>query len=194
MKIFQVLKTFLISFSELITYCPTLIGFILRYLRFRLLNGKAKGIPRLAYGVEIIGCGNITLGSNFQISRLATIAANNGGKIVIGNNTAINEKTFIGASDKGYIEIGNDVTIAYNVSIRASDHIFVDKNAPIKEQGHIEGKIIIEDNVWIAANCIITKDVIIGKNSVIAAGAVVTGDVEPNAIYGGIPARKIKNI
>jgi galactoside O-acetyltransferase len=182
------------SFGELIIYCPTIIGYLLRYARFKLLGGNVIGLPRIGYGVQILNCRNITIGSNFQISRLATLAANNGGTISIGKNTAINERCFIGASDNGNIIIGNNVTIAYNVSLRASDHKFEDNTLPIKEQGHISGTIIIEDNVWIAANCIITSNIRIGKNSVIAAGAVVTTNVEPNAVYGGIPARKLKNI
>ena len=188
------IKTFIASFSELITYCPTIIGYLLRYMRFRLLGGKATGLPRIGYGVQILNCSGITIAANFQISRLATLAANNGGKITIGKNTAINERAFIGASDNGNIIIGDNVMIAYNVSLRASDHVFGETNKPIKEQGHDGGSIIVEDNVWIAANCIITSNVRIGKNSVIAAGAVVTTDVEPNTVYGGIPARKLKDI
>lgn len=33
----------------------------------------------------------------------------------------------------------------------------------------------------------------IGRGAIIAAGAVVTSDVEPYSIYGGVPAKKIKN-
>jgi acetyltransferase-like isoleucine patch superfamily enzyme len=33
--------------------------------------------------------------------------------------------------------------------------------------------------------------VTIGKGAVVAAGAVVTKDVEPKAIVGGVPAKKI---
>ena len=32
----------------------------------------------------------------------------------------------------------------------------------------------------------------IGNGAIVAAGSVVTKDVEPYAIYGGVPAKKIK--
>ena len=54
--------------------------------------------------------------------------------------------------------------------------------------------VIIEDNVLIGANAVITEGVRVGKNSVIAAGSVVLSDVEPNSVYAGIPARKIKEV
>jgi acetyltransferase-like isoleucine patch superfamily enzyme len=65
--------------------------------------------------------------------------------------------------------------------------------AAIREQGHSGGKIVIEDDVWIRANAVITPDVIIGKGAVVAAGAVVTSDVPPYQIVGGVPAKTIAN-
>ena len=59
-------------------------------------------------------------------------------------------------------------------------------------QGHLYGEIVIEDDVWIAANCTITPGTRIGHGAVVGAGAVVTRDVEPYAIVGGVPARVIK--
>jgi acetyltransferase-like isoleucine patch superfamily enzyme len=35
--------------------------------------------------------------------------------------------------------------------------------------------------------------IVIKKGSIIAAGSVVTKDVDPYSIYGGNPAKKIKN-
>ena len=58
-------------------------------------------------------------------------------------------------------------------------------------QGHLYGEIVIEDDVWIAANCTITPGTRIGHGAVVGAGAVVTRDVEPYAIVGGVPAHVI---
>jgi acetyltransferase-like isoleucine patch superfamily enzyme len=52
----------------------------------------------------------------------------------------------------------------------------------------------IGKNVWIGANATICPGVSIGDGAVIAAGAVVTGDVPKNTVYGGVPAKFIKEI
>ncbi len=58
------------------------------------------------------------------------------------------------------------------------------------------GKVIIEKNVWIGANCIISvptdnRTLTIGEGSVIAALSVVTKDVPKGMFMGGSPAKPI---
>lgn len=54
----------------------------------------------------------------------------------------------------------------------------------------------IHDNVLIGMGAIIMDGVVIGSNTIIAAGAVVLENtiVESGVIYGGVPAKKIKDI
>ena len=56
------------------------------------------------------------------------------------------------------------------------------------------GKFLVEigNDVWIGSHVLIMDGVKIGDGAVIAAGAVVTKDVEPYAIYGGVPAKLLK--
>lgn len=58
-----------------------------------------------------------------------------------------------------------------------------------KEKGY---QISIGNDVWIGASVIVLQGAHIGDGAVIAAGSVVTKDVEPYAVYGGVPAKKIK--
>lgn len=106
-------------------------------------------------------------------------------KIKIGCDSFINFGGLLSAY--GGITIGDSVSIGYNCSIITESHDFdsIDYNIIVKP-------VIIEDNVWIGSNATILPGVKIAESSVIAAGAVVTSDTEKNFIYGGIPAKKIK--
>ena len=52
--------------------------------------------------------------------------------------------------------------------------------------------VIVEDNVLVGANAVVIEGCRIGHDAVVAAGAVVVGDVEPNTVVAGCPARVIK--
>ena len=52
--------------------------------------------------------------------------------------------------------------------------------------------VVVEDNVLIGANAVVIEGCRIGHDAVIAAGAVVVGDVAPNTVVAGCPARVIK--
>ena len=91
----------------------------------------------------------------------------------------------------GEIKIGKNVLIGPNSVLRSNNHNFKILDKPINQQGMSEGKIIIEDDVWIGSNVVILTNVIIGKGSIIAAGAVVTSNVESFTVVGGVPAKQI---
>ena len=48
--------------------------------------------------------------------------------------------------------------------------------------------VIIEDDVWIGANCTVLDGANIGRGAVVAAGSVVTKDVPRFSIVAGVPA------
>jgi maltose O-acetyltransferase len=84
------------------------------------------------------------------------------------------------------LKIGRDVNVGGRVQFFTGTHL-VDSPDFVAEFN----PITVEDHVWIAVGAIILGGVTIGRGAVIAAGSVVTRDVEPMAIYGGVPARKI---
>lgn len=112
--------------------------------------------------------------------------------ITIGSNVFINHDCELDAS-YGRINIGNFVLIGQNVKLITVNHKYEDFNLPIYfQKAEVDQDIIVQDDVWIAANVTILPGVKIGKGSILAAGAVVTKNVEPYSIVGGVPAKLIK--
>lgn len=178
-------------YIALLSSIPTTFGIYIRYYGYKRLFKKTDGFFRIDKGVSIVNFQNIELGNNINIMQNSYLYANDHGILIIGNNFSMNTNTQLGAAG-GKIVIKNNCSIGPNCVLRAADHEFSDPHIPFNQQGHTYGEIILEDDVWIASNCVITSNTIIGKGSVIAAGSVVTKNVEPYSIMGGVPAKLIK--
>jgi serine acetyltransferase len=114
------------------------------------------------------------------------------GRFEMKRGSSIAQNCIISGENAG-VFIGEDVMIAPNCVFVAFDHVFERVDIPMAKQGITEAAIVIEDDVWIAANCTITKGITIGKGSIIAANSVVTKDVLPYSIVGGVPAKLIRS-
>lgn len=132
--------------------------------------------------------------NGFDISRGASVYRNVLllGRVVIGRGTSISNNTTISGAEAG-VYIGADVMIAPGCCIVAFDHGTQVGAGPMINQKLVQAKVIIENDVWIAANCTITKGVTIGEGAIIGANSVVITDIEPYTIAAGVPARKIKS-
>ena len=49
----------------------------------------------------------------------------------------------------------------------------------------MDKEIVIEDDVWIACNCIVLKGTIIHKGAIIGAGSIVGGEIPPYSMVHG---------
>jgi acetyltransferase-like isoleucine patch superfamily enzyme len=127
------------------------------------------------------------LGAGSTIEDFATV--NNGvGAVVIGDRTRIG----IGCVLIGPVSIGSDVMLAQNIVCSGLNHGYTDVSMPIADQPVNTAEIVVEDEVWIGANSVITAGVRIGKHSVVGGGSVVTRDVPPYCVVGGNPARILR--
>ena len=167
--------------------CASIVIRIYGYIKKGFLKKCGKRFhPH--YPLKILGGENIEIGDDFS-SMGHNYLYGNGGGIRIGDNCSINTNVQIGSSG-GRIVIGNNVLLGPNVVIRAADHGIV-RGDLIRNQPHSGGEIIIEDDVWIAANVVVLKNVRLGTGCVVGAGAVVNKDIEPYSIVVGVPARKV---
>lgn len=113
-----------------------------------------------------------------------------GSGIRIGENSGIG----INARIQGPLSIGKNVMMGPDVLIYTQNHKIDRVDIPMIKQGDREKELVlIEDDVWIGARCIIMPGVVIGTGSVLAAGSVVSKDVPKYSIVGGVPARVLKN-
>lgn len=204
--------------NKMITYYY-LFFFFIRGLLMRLRIMSAKGLLLVGKNVRIfypknlqvgyntiiedgaeINClslQGIKLGNRVTIGKYAIIRPSNiyGGPIgeglTMGDNSNIGPYNYIGCSGK--ITIGNNVMLAPRVSIYAENHLFDYPEILIRDQGVEKKEVVIEDDCWLAANCIILAGVTIGKGSVVAAGSVVTTSVAPYSVVAGVPAKFIKS-
>ncbi|NTU98573.1 methyltransferase domain-containing protein [Candidatus Falkowbacteria bacterium] len=133
----------------------------------------------------------ITVGKGTEIKENVIIKTYDN-PVTLGENVQLNPFTVI-YGGSGVI-VGNNVMIAPHCAIAAGNHDYKQKDLPMRFAPSISrGPIVIEDDVWIAANCTITDGVTIGRGAVVAANSVVNKNVEPFTVVGGVPARFISN-
>lgn len=132
----------------------------------------------------------IVVGPRVTIDAFVKIKpAGGSGDVVIGAGSTINAGCVL-YSGNG-ITIGENVAVAANCTFAPVNHAYADRNVPIVSQGFgpSKGGLIIGDDVWIGANCVLLDGARIGQGCVIAAASVVRGELEPYGIYGGNPLR-----
>ncbi|MDR4317680.1 maltose O-acetyltransferase [Niallia circulans] len=147
-----------------------------------ILNFIVPNIPFHSLRIFLYRLLKINIGKDTTILR--PVFFYNPFKITIGRNCAINDHVVL--DGRGTLKIGNNVNISPYVKIYTAEHDVNSSNFK-----YIEGKVVIDDYAWVSTNAMVMPGVTIGKGAIIAAGAVVTRNVEPYAIVGGVPAKKI---
>lgn len=131
----------------------------------------------------------IEIGPGCQVDAFVKIKPVGGsGDVVIGSACYLNSGTVI-YSGNG-ITIGDHVLIAANTTLAAVNHEYRARDKLIVEQRFkpSRGGIVIEDDVWIGANCVVLDGARIRRGCVVAAGSVVRGELPEYAVCAGNPA------
>ncbi len=132
-------------------------------------------------------------GENCYLAENATII----GDVIIGNDCSFWFNTVI-RGDVNSIRIGNKVNIQDGTVLHTlykKSTVEIGDNVSVGHNVTIHGAKI-EKNVLVGMGATILDHAVIGENSIIAANSLVlTGTkVEPNSIYAGVPAKRIKTI
>ncbi len=119
------------------------------------------------------------------------------GSIVRIKGNQIGENSYVGIYSyvNGDVIIGKNVLIGPHVSIVASNHLYDPTTDYFSDRTSlVDGKVTIEDGVWLTAGVVITPGITIGKATLVCANSVVTKSTEPYSIVAGSPAKVIGHI
>lgn len=92
-------------------------------------------------------------------------------------------------------EIGGGLFIQHGFATMVAaksigDNCWINQQVTVGHTG--KGCPVIGNNVMITCGAKVLGDITVGNDAVIGANAVVIRDVEPGAVMGGVPARKLK--
>ena len=152
--------------------------------------------------IKVFGHGRIEIGRDVIIN--SSLSSN-----PIGGDT----RTILSLKNAAKLHIGNQVGMS-NVAIVCHDEIWIGDRTIIgggtkiydtnfhsleaTERGDylnenvVAKAVMIEEDVFIGAHCIILKGVSIGARSIVGAGSVVTKSIPADEVWGGNPAKCIR--
>lgn len=163
------------------------------YVRLHIRYGKNIEMSAInsikgKFIVELFPKSSLRVGTFLMCAGPCYIKCTEDAQCKIGKKVFANHNCSITCVEE--ITIGDYCNIANNVVIVDHDHRIGEYGV---EEGLDSTPVHIGNNVWIGANAVILRGVSIGDGAVIAAGAVVNHDVPAYEIWGGVPARKMKN-
>lgn len=143
------------------------------------------------YACRIMAQGPIVLGERCELHDFAYLDTQTAeGSITLGNGTAIGPQTIVFGS--GGVAFGEGCSIAGQSMIVSSTHVTADIGRPIRAQGFTSAPIVIEDDVWLGAQCMVLPGTVIGRGAIVGAKSLVRGTVPPLVMAAGMPVRVIK--
>lgn len=133
------------------------------------------------------------IGENTFIAETATII----GDVEMGKDCSIWYNAVI-RGDVNFIKMGDKVNVQDNVMLHCTYEkypLIIGNNVSIGHNAIVHG-CTIHDNVLIGMGSIVMDDCVVEENSIIGAGSVLTQGtkVKSGEVWGGIPARKLKDI
>lgn len=160
----------------MLSYLVKLRDFFLvsvKWRRYKIASGFHAGARVRLWARE-----TIIIGKDFYIGRDSFIETD----CIIGNYVIVGNKVgIVGRYDHHYQQVGKNIRHAS--VIRHPDYNWKGKNLVT----------YIGNDVWVGYGSTILQGVTIHDGAIIAAGSVVTKDIEAYSIYGGNPARKLKD-
>ncbi len=111
------------------------------------------------------------------------------GRIVIGRRVTLLTNVTINSFDR--VVIGDDTAFGDGCYVQDNDHGTA-PGTPVMRQRQVCDPILIGDDVWFGARCIVLKGVTVGDGTIVGAGSVVVKPLAAGIVAVGVPARAVK--
>jgi len=158
--------------------------------------------------------GNIVVvAPNARLSRVTLVLRGSGNLIYVGASTRMRNVVLKVIGDDNTIAIGRDVTcesgallceregrtlivgddcmLSNGVALRTTDHHAIfDRSSAARLNEPAD--VLVGPHVWLGNGARINKGARIGRGTVVGQTSIVSGELEPNCIYVGAPARKLR--
>jgi len=85
----------------------------------------------------------------------------------------------------------------FNQNATVAHDCIVDGYVHVAPGANLSGNVHLKQGCWVGAGAVVNQGTsaekrVVGENTIVGSGAVVTRDCEPNAVYAGVPAKRIK--
>jgi acetyltransferase-like isoleucine patch superfamily enzyme len=142
--------------------------------------------------LKLLHEGRLEIGRGTVLESNVTIHSDSG-RVRLGKRVYLSRGVTVGSVE--LVEIGDFALIGPGCYITDGDHRHSDVSLPVPDQGMVsKGPTILEDNVWLGANVVVTSGVRIGSRSVVGANSVVTRDIPAGSVATGVPAQVVTSI
>lgn len=140
------------------------------------VNGIAPKIGKNVFLAENATLtGDVTVGNDCSIW-FSAVLRGDVNPIVIGDRVNVQDGAVLHTlHKKSVVRIGNDVSIGHNAIVHGA---------------------CVEDKCLIGMGATLLDNVIVGTGCIVAANALVLAGtvLEPNGVYAGVPARRVKEV
>lgn len=159
---------------------------------FKMRGVSMKKGAYIHRSVDIHNYKNLTVGSNSTLYKNNSVYIGLNGSMRIGYHSHIAPYGYL-LIDKNIIDIGNNVAIGPFCSFICHSNDLKGEHK-LFSKNYLDDDIVIGNNVFIGAQCVILPGVVIDDNVVVASNSVLKGRLLEGNVYGGSPVKIIKSL
>lgn len=221
MKFYSIIPIFDELYRSWIRNLDGSLGQRLRYRYYKKRLSHLGKKVKFDTGVFITGAKYISIGDNTEIDKNC-ILVGAPSDLDISNRYVKMRSNSDYTGKRGFINIGSDCHISQNTMVYGYGGVKIGNNSVLSAGAKVysltsmaynpydkseivsivpysgksptlEGAVVLEDNVWIGIDTVISPGVTIKKNSFVKGYSIVNNSFEENTYAGGNPAVKIRN-